>query len=38
VFRSLESTPCPGLSPDGFVAIISISLVVQLSGFFQGFA
>jgi hypothetical protein len=33
VRRSLGSTPCPGLSHGGFVAIISISLVIQFSGF-----
>jgi hypothetical protein len=33
VCRSLWSNPCPGLSPDEFVAMISISLVVQFSGF-----
>jgi hypothetical protein len=33
VFRSLRSTPCPGLSHGGFAAMISISLVVQLHAF-----
>jgi hypothetical protein len=38
VCRSLGITPCPGLSHGRFVSIISISLVVQFSGFFQNFA
>jgi hypothetical protein len=33
VHRSLGSTPCPGLSPDEFVAVISISQVVQFQAF-----
>jgi hypothetical protein len=33
VCRSLWSNLYPGLSPDEFVAVILISLVVQFSGF-----
>jgi hypothetical protein len=33
VYGSLGCTPCPGLSPNIFVAIISISLCIQLSVF-----
>jgi hypothetical protein len=33
VCRSLGRNPCPGLSPDAFVALIPISLFDQFSGF-----
>jgi hypothetical protein len=33
VCRSLGRNPCPGLSPDTFVAVISISLFDQFPGF-----
>jgi hypothetical protein len=33
VCRSLRRNPCPGLSPDTFVAVISISLFDQFPGF-----
>jgi hypothetical protein len=33
VCRSLRRNPCPGLSPDAFVAVISIYLFDQFLGF-----
>jgi hypothetical protein len=33
VCRSLGRNPCPGLSPDAFVAVISISRFDQFPGF-----
>jgi hypothetical protein len=32
-YRSLWSNPCPGLSPDEFVVVISISLFVKFQAF-----
>jgi hypothetical protein len=37
VFRPLEISPCPGSSPGGIVATLSISLVVQISRRFLAF-
>jgi hypothetical protein len=38
IFRSPWSTPCPSLSPDEFVLVVSISLGDQFLGFFLGIA
>jgi hypothetical protein len=35
VCRLLGKNPSPGLSPDAFVEVISISLFDQFSGFFR---
>jgi hypothetical protein len=37
VLGSLGRNPCPGLSPDAFVAVIPISLFDQFPGFFRKF-